>query len=403
MKKANTDLTFLAAANKIIGFLFAVLFVMTSCGGTQPEQSAEESYPTKITAPQAQPESYIEDSIDPTELYIASKIAAMSIEEKVGQLFLVRAPLTEIPETAVKYKLGGYVYFADNFRSKTRDEISDEIGRCQSLSDIPMLFAVDEEGGTVNRISRFAEFRHEPFLSPRDLFANGGFDRIKKDTAEKCELLLSLGVNLNLAPVCDISDDVNDFIYFRSIGLDAQGTSDYVRTVVNTMNEYNVGSALKHFPGYGNNEDTHMDVVYDNRAYEIFETGEFLPFIAGIESGAGSIMVSHNIMTGVDGNYPASLSVEVHQILRNELKFDGVIMTDDLAMEGIRKYTDGNEAAVRAMEAGNDMLCCSDYESQLPAVIMAVRDGRLTETRIDESVARILKWKMDLKLIDIYE
>lgn len=384
------------AAGKITTFLLVVLFVMTSCSKTQPKLPPEESYHTKITAPQAEPESNIEDSI---ELHIKSKIASLSLEEKVGQLFLVRAPLTETSEKVLKYKFGGYVYFADNFKSRTLGNVADEIARCQSISDIPMLFAVDEEGGTVNRISRFTEFRFEPYLSPRDLYKYGGIDGIKKDTAEKCELLLSLGINVNLAPVCDISTDVNDFMYLRSIGLDGQGTSDYVRAVVNIMNEYNVGCSLKHFPGYGNNGDTHLEMIYDNRTYDTFENNDFLPFIAGIESGAGSIMISHNIITCVDSDYPSSLSVKVHQILREKLKYDGVIITDDLSMDGIRKFTDGDEAAVLAVEAGNDILCCSDYETQLTAVLRAVREGRLSEKRIDESVARILKWKAEIKLI----
>ncbi len=398
----------------LLTLVFSVC-ILTSCINTQLQPSVEETYPTKITTPlntesefpvltesdvtsQTEPGTEIANSI---QQYIASKIESMTLEEKVGQLFLVRSPLTEISETAEKYKFGGYVYFADNFKMLNHDEVADEIAGCQAVSDIPMLFAVDEEGGTVNRISRFSQFRAVPFLSPRNLYENGGFDLIKSDTAEKSELLLGLGINVNLAPVCDISINKNDFIYARSVGLDAEGTSEYIRIVVDVMNEYNIGSSLKHFPGYGSNADTHFDVVYDNRPYETFENSDFLPFIAGIEAGAGSVMVSHNIMTCVDNVYPSSLSIEVHNILRNVLNFDGVIITDDLAMDGIREYTDGTEAAVRAVEAGNDMLCCSDYKTQYIAVLQAIHDGRITEGRIEESVARVLRWKIDLKLIDI--
>ncbi len=106
-------------------------------------------------------------------------------------------------------------------------------------------------------------------------------------------------------------------------------------------------------------------------------------------------------MTSIDSVYPSSLSAKVHEILRKELHFDGVIITDDLAMDGIREYTDGTEAAVRAVEAGNDMLCCSDYEMQYQAVLSALSSGRITEERIDKSVARILRWKIRLKLIAV--
>lgn len=397
--------------------LLAVFFMgmFCSCKSAAPALPGDETYPVRITAPvdtesgdpvRSEPEETPEPEPetagpDAAEQYIASKIESMTREEKAGQLFLVRSPLNEIAGTAEKYKFGGYVFFAEHFNSKSRSEITAEIAGCQAVSDIPMLFAVDEEGGTVNRISRFPEFRTEPFLSPRELYSIGGLERIKSDTAEKSELLLSLGINVNLAPVCDISTGPEDFIYARSVGLDAAGTSDFIRIVVETMNAYPVGCSLKHFPGYGSNEDTHFDIVYDDRPYEDFLNSDFLPFIAGIEAGAGSVMVSHNIVTSIDSVYPSSLSAKVHEILRKELHFDGVIITDDLAMDGIREYTDGTEAAVRAVEAGNDMLCCSDYEMQYQAVLSALSSGRITEERIDKSVARILRWKIRLKLIAV--
>lgn len=396
---------------KLIITLILLLFVSPACSAplsqippTETRTPVSTSSDTNETGtrtqtdPETEPETAAYDSV---ESHIAEKIAAMTIEEKIGQLFLVRCPTAGVIETAAKYQFGGYVYFAVNFQDRTREDIIDEISACQETVEIPMLFAVDEEGGTVNRVSRFIQFRETPFLSPRTLYKKGGFELIKSDTAEKAVLLLGLGINLNLAPVCDISVNPDDFIYPRTVGLDAAGTSDYVRTVVEVMNKYGIGCSLKHFPGYGNNADTHLDVVYDTREYEVFANADFLPFAAGINAGAGSVMVSHNIMTCVDDVYPASLSAEVHKLLRNELGFDGVIMTDDLAMEGIRKYTDGTEAAVLAVEAGNDMLCCSEYEPQYQAVIDAVREGRLTKERIDESVARILRWKIKLNLIKV--
>lgn len=386
---------------KNIMLLLLLVCVLTSCMKASPVQPSDSIYSEKITSPQnivSETENSVKDYV---EQYIANKIESMTVEEKVGQIFLVRSPTVLITETAEKYQFGGYVFFAEHFKELTHEEVIAQIAACQAVNDIPMLFAVDEEGGTVNRVSRFIQYRTEPFLSPRILYAKGGFDLIKSDTAEKASLLLSLGINVNLAPVCDLSDNNNDFIYDRSVGLDPEGTSQYIRTVVGVMNDHYIGCSLKHFPGYGGNADTHFNVVYDDRPYEIFQTRDFLPFIAGIEAGAGSVMVSHNIMECVDDEYPSSLSVEVHNILRNDLNFKGVIITDDLAMDGIREYTDGMEAAVRAVEAGNDMLCCSNYGIQFEAVLRALKDGRITEERIDESVARILRWKIDLKLIVI--
>lgn len=330
---------------------------------------------------------------------VAELLASMTIEEKVGQMFLARCPVTGGVEAIGQYHFGGIVMFAANFDGKTSEDTIAETASYQSASKIPLLIAVDEEGGTVTRISRFTSYRSSKFLSPRELYAQGGFELIKSDTAEKCELLLSLGVNVNLAPVCDISTNLDDFMYYRSLGQDAATTSEYVTDVVNVMNGYKVGCSLKHFPGYGSNGDTHTDIITDTRDYSVFEQSDFLPFSAGIEAGAGSVMVSHNIVTCIDADYPASLSAKMHKVLRDTLGFDGVITTDDLSMSAITLYTDGSSAAVAAVEAGNDMLCCSDYITQYAAVLDAVQNGRITEERIDESVTRILKWKQSLGLL----
>ncbi len=199
---------------------------------------------------------------------------------------------------------------------------------------------------------------------------------------------------MNFAPVCDVSENPSDFIYERSFGQNAQLTAEYVRTVVEKMRERGMLCVLKHFPGYGNNADTHTGIAYDSRPYETFETSDFLPFQAGIESGAQMVLVSHNIVSCMDGERPASLSPRVHEILREELGFTGVIVTDDLAMDGVRDFTDDGNAAVLAVQAGNDLLCCTDFKTQIPAVLEAVEGGEITEERIEESVLRILEMKL---------
>jgi beta-N-acetylhexosaminidase len=156
---------------------------------------------------------------------------------------------------------------------------------------------------------------------------------------------------------------------------------------------------LKYFPGYGNNVDTHTGIATDNRSYDTFVKSDFLPFEAGIEAGAGSILVSHNIVTSMDKDYPASLSAKVHEILRKDLSFNGVIMTDDLSMEAITKYTGNQKAAVLAVTAGNDLLIATDFDVQIPAVIAAVKDGTISEDQIDEAVLHVLIWKLTLGII----
>lgn len=323
----------------------------------------------------------------------------MSLEEKVGQLFFVRLRKAQALEDIRTYHLGGYILFGDDFKEETKSSIKELTTSYQSASKIPMLIGVDEEGGTVNRISKYLAFRAVPFKSPRDLLKEGGMDLIKSDTLEKSKLLLSLGINVNLAPVCDVSTNPSDFIYSRAFGDDAAKTSDYVTSVVNVMNKEKIGSTLKHFPGYGSNVDTHTGIATDERKYDSFVKSDFLPFKAGVEAGAGSILVSHNIVTSMDKAYPASLSKKVHEILRKELGFTGVVMTDDLSMDAITKYTGDSKSAVLAIEAGNDLLVATNFAEQIPAVIDAVKNKTISINRIDDSVLRVLKWKLSLGLI----
>ena len=324
----------------------------------------------------------------------------MSLEEKIGQMFLIRYSDDQtVLSDIAQYNPGGILLFAKDFENHTKESIKAQLDTCQQASGTPLIIGVDEEGGVVTRISRFTNFRSERFKSPQDLYAEGGFERIASDTDEKCALLKSIGINVNLAPVADVSEDPSSFIYDRTIGQNAEITSEYVRTVVGRMKANGMGSALKHFPGYGDNGDTHTDIITDTRPLGAFVSGDLLPFQAGIDEGTDIVLVSHNIVSCMDPDYPASLSPTVHALLRNTIGFDGVIMTDDLAMSAITEYTDGKSAAVQAVIAGNDLLCCSDYAVQVPAVIEAVKSGVISEERINESAKRIIQMKLDLGII----
>lgn len=286
----------------------------------------------------------------------------MSLEERVGQLFIARCPEEQAAQKAAEYILGGYILFARDFEGKTPEEVSGDIQSYQSAASIPMLIGVDEEGGTVNRVSRYPAFRAEKFESPQKLYQNGGFEAVKNDTVEKSQLLKSLGINVNFAPVCDVSVNSEDFIYDRSFGKEAGETAQYVETVVGAMKEQGMGSVLKHFPGYGNNVDTHTGIAYDNRPYETFLMSDFLPFQAGIDSGAEMVLVSHNIVKSMDEQFPASLSPRVHEILRQELGFSGVIVTDDLVMDGVREFADDGRWLF--WQCRRAMICCAARTSK---------------------------------------
>lgn len=342
------------------------------------------------------------DNLDTNEPEKTDKITKMldnmSVEEKVGQMFMVRVPKENADKRVSEYHLGGYIMFGRDFDNKTKEEVINNIASWQSEADIPMLIGVDEEGGTVNRISTNTEFRSEPFKSSQELYKEGGFDLIYEDTITKANFLKELGINVNFAPVVDVSTNPDDYIYKRSFGKNANLTSEYAEVVVGAMKEANIVSVLKHFPGYGNNTDTHTGIAIDNRTLESFKESDFLPFEAGIKAGANIILVSHNIVTNIDPDNPASLSSKVHEILRNDLGFAGVIITDDLYMDAISKNYDSS-VAVLAILAGNDLICTTDFESQIPEVIAAVEDGTISIDRINESVRRILELKLELNLI----
>ena len=159
-------------------------------------------------------------------------LAKMTLAEKVGQMFIVRCPEQGAAEKAAEYHLGGYILFRENFEEKTPVQAAEMVRACQAAAALPMLVGVDEEGGTVNRISGYPAFRDTPFASPQELYQAGGFDAVREDALEKCAFLEELGVNVNFAPVCDVSTDPEDFIYKRSFGRNAAETAQYVRTVV---------------------------------------------------------------------------------------------------------------------------------------------------------------------------
>ena len=321
-------------------------------------------------------------------------LASMTQEEKVGQLFIARFPEENAPEIAARYHLGGYILFARDFAHETPEGIAGKLRRVQDAQKLPMLIGVDEEGGTVNRVSRFAQYRPAPFAEPQALYAVGGLSAVSADTAEKCALLRALGINMNFAPVCDVSTEPDDFMYARSFGQPAAQTADYVRAVVREMRGGGVVSVLKHFPGYGNTADTHTGIACDTRPRGVFDDSDLLPFRAGMEEGADVVLVAHTIVDCMDKAHPASISPAVHAVLRAELGEDVVAITDDLAMRGLRDFIDDGSAAVAAVAAGNDLLCCTDFEAQVPAVLRAVRDGVIGEARLNQAVERVLRLKL---------
>ena len=329
-------------------------------------------------------------------------VSRMTLEEKVAQMFLACFYSgTPSPDEIRECTPGGVLLFGASFSDSTPAEVRKSISALNSASSTPPFIAVDEEGGTVVRVSSSKKFRSTPFLSPRELYAKGGLDLIISDAHEKNTLLSGLGINLDLAPVCDISTNKKDFMYDRSLGQDARITSDFTEAVVKACAEDSMGCTLKHFPGYGDSADTHKGIAVDRRSMDQLKSSDLLPFQAGIDAGAPSVLVSHNIVRAIDADAPASLSPAVHRMLREDIGFRGVIITDDLSMDAIDGFFPEADSAVTAVLAGNDMLCTGSFHKQYDAVLRAVRDGNIPKERIDQSVRRIISWKISAGLIDL--
>ena len=378
----------------------------TDAAEVSGDDRPEAGCPVTVSFAEDEPDIALEICVlgPPREVARARQIMdGMSIEEKVGQMFLARCPEYDGAEEAARLHLGGYVLFDRDFAYYSFDGAKARIASYQQAANLPMFMAVDEEGGEVVRISCYPAYRYERFASPQEVYAAGGLDALSADAREKAALLLSLGVNVDLAPVADVSTSPYDFIYSRSLGQDAETTAHAVAAIVKGLEQVGVSACLKHFPGYGDNGDTHSGVETDYREAGVFYEQDLLPFRAGCDAGADFVLVSHNIVAAFDPELPSSLSPAVHSLLRDELGYDGLIITDDLAMEGVAGLYGVDETAVLAVLAGNDMLLSSDPEEQIDAVLQAVEAGRVSQELIDSAVERILRTKIKAGLIPLSE
>ena len=394
---------------RLLAAMLAALTVFSTAGCAKPDNSTEpaapdqqvEPAPTVPQEPVLTPEEQAEQerlaAEQAREKRLQTLLDSMTLEEKVGQLFFVRCPMENAVEDISTYHLGGYLLFSRDFKDGdnwlTKEQFLEKIQSYQDAAEIPLFIGSDEEGGTVTRASRNPHLFSETFKSPQKLNYIGGIEEILRDTDTRSRELRALGINVNFAPVCDMSTDPKDFIYDRTLGQDANMTADYVRLVVPAMTEGGTLPVLKHFPGYGNNVDTHTGIAVDLRPMETFENSDLPPFQAGIEAGAPFVLVSHNIVTCMDADLPASLSPAVHRFLREACGFEGIAITDDLAMDAVQAYAKNGAVAVMALQAGNDMIITTDYRTQIPAVIAAVQDGTLDESVIDNACLRVLRCK----------
>ncbi len=309
----------------------------------------------------------------------------LSLDEKIGQLLLARYPEKDINN----YNVAGYVFFEKDFKDKTKEQVIYMIDNLSKTAKIPLFTAVDEEGGKINRISTNPNLSASPFKGSKEIYDASGLDGIMEDIKNKSKLLSSLHLNVNLAPVVDMSTDTKSYIYDRTIGYGVDITSKYADTVIFASKGSEVSYVLKHFPGYGDNTDTHNGESTDDTPYDEVINNNILPFKAGIEAGAEAVLVSHNKFTSIDAT-PATLSSAIHNLLRSNLGFTGVIITDDLDMGATKNISD---RYVDALLAGNNLLIVTDYDAAFKQIKSGIESGKVTEDYINKVVLRNLAWK----------
>ena len=389
--------------------LLACLLLLSGCGQEIRDSVDHAENSTSIL--EADPESLDDITM---EGLVSEVLGEMTLEQKIGQLFIVstdsldfnaETKMTDAMKANIeKYQPGGVIFFSFNLTNtnkvaNNRKRLQRFIRKMQKNSTVPLFISVDEEGGTVARIANSGGMGTTKFPSMSEIGATGDISQAYNVGATIGQEISALGFNLNFAPVADISTNTeNTEIGARSFGSDPALVADMVSEEVRGLQENGVSATLKHFPGQGDSgDDTHKGFVNLDVTIDRLRDVEFQPFEAGIDAGADLVMMSHVAVRNITQNeVPASLSsLMVTDILREELQFDGVIITDAMNMKIITKFYDAGEAAVMAIEAGNDMILMpDDFVSAFEAVRDAVEEGRLTERQIDQAVSRILTVKI---------
>ncbi|GHP14111.1 beta-N-acetylhexosaminidase [Lentilactobacillus fungorum] len=337
-----------------------------------------------------------------TEQKIDNQIKHMTLNEKIGQLFVTAVSNNQAAtrHDIKAYHLGGIILMGNNFVG-TRSSFKHRLKNYQSSAKIPLTISTDQEGGSVSRLSANKRISgHSYYLSPQQALHRGGMKEVLSMYRYQAKQLHRLGINWDFAPVADVSKHHNSFIYDRTIGKGYQKTSKYIAASVPAIQNQHVAATLKHFPGYGSAADTHTGSAGVNRSLKTFETKDFRPFKAGINSGVDSVMVTHIILKKVDPHKPASLSRKDINLLRNQLHFKGVIVSDSLQMQAVGNYAVSHHVYrdVAAFKAGNDVLLTSDYKRGIKQLHRAVVKKQVSVKHINSAVKRILTMKAKIGL-----
>ncbi|PPF65322.1 glycosyl hydrolase family 3 [Clavibacter michiganensis] len=369
--------------------------LLTSCAGTGETQDAPTETPTKTAQATPAPAPSVEEM---TAQYASVRADTMTLEQKVASMFIVRAPGVDGAawQAAVSSRgLGGLILMGENIPA-TPEELAALTGGVASEDGLAPLIAVDEEGGDVTRL-------------PYDGFAGADTLAAEPDSATldaftgRAALLHDAGISVNFGVVADVTADPTSFIFSRALGPDAASASPKVAAAV-AGEKGRVFSTLKHFPGHGESTgDSHTSVPQIDVDLSGWRVRDAPPFEAGIDGGAELVMFGHLAYTPVDPQ-PASLSSTWHSVLRDELGFTGVTVTDDMGMleaTGLPEYANPGENAIRAVAAGNDLLLYvtpGDIDATISSVVGAVEAGRIDPAVIDDAVKRDLELRRTLWL-----
>lgn len=341
-------------------------------------------------------------------------VDSMSLEEKVAQLFLVQPEAIVDIGTATaagdatkqainKTPVGGFVYFSDNLQSE--QQVQDMLRNVQKYSEdrigLPAFLSVDEEGGTVARVASTGRFDVTDVGDMAKIGASGDVQQARQAGETIGSYLSELGFNLDFAPDADVlTNPDNTVVKKRSFGSDPRVVSDMSLAVAQGLARHQVYSVYKHFPGHGATAgDTHQGYAYTDKTLDELKQSELIPFENAIQNNAVFIMAAHISAPRVTGDdTPASLSkTMITDILRGQMGYDGIVVTDAMNMGAVTEQYTSAQAAVKALQAGADLvLMPEDFQEAYQGVLDAVKDGTLTEQRINESVTRIVKVKVHM-------
>lgn len=375
------------------------------------EMSANQEDQVVVEAPVETEEPVVEEEKSQLDEIVDACIAEMPLEDKVAGLFIITPEALTGTDVAIKagdttkeklsqYAVGGLIYAKQNIKSA--DQLKEMISGTQGFSKYPLFIGTDEEGGSVSRIAESGLADNVGTMG--DIGTSGDPSKAKEAGSAIAAYLSEYGFNLDFAPVADVILEGNSIIGDRSFGSNAGDDAAMVSACVEGLQEGDVSACLKHFPGLGSTtEDTHEGMATSEKTKEDFETTDFLSFQGGIDAGADFVMVSHLSVPNITGdNTPSSLSDKmITDILRGELGFNGIVITDAMDMKAVTDYYTSDEAAVKALQAGADMILMpEDFEAAYQGVLDAVNNGTLSEERINESLQRIYRVKYSDKVED---